>query len=68
MDLIVNLCHRGTNLTLEAHSLAPLLLGVFAVKIYVLTCNIKGTASFKMCEIDPFNLKETSFTSSLVIN
>ena len=29
---------------------------------------VKGTASFKMCEIDPSQVKETSFTCSLVIN
>ena len=29
---------------------------------------LKGTASIKMREIDPFLVKETSFTCSLVIN
>ena len=34
----------------------------------IVECSFKGTASIKMCEIDPSHVKETSFTCSLVIH
>ena len=34
----------------------------------IIMISVKGTASIKMREIDPYHVKQISFTCSLVIN